>query len=437
MQESNHIPTPVTKPRRYVLVFGEIQGRNGDDEYVHDWTLTVYPQNEVRRVKGGYSDAIIIRLDDEDHENLENFSKKIRFTDDDKYPFYRENNRTITILEYLYGYDPKKYLYLFKNNDEYDLKRDNVTICPLEHSELIEKHNVIEYIPGHSKAIGQHANKMKNPLWKIKEENNEYLMMYCETDTICKLCPVSYQKILDFEKDKNDDKKLTFFKNATGYILTHIGTSGLYIHQIITGCFGNGKGTSTISVDHIDQDPLNNSYDNLRVVSQEVQRANQTGIKEGTKRARNKNAQPFPEGITHDMLIKYVSPRTEAYGTTGKTRTYFVVEGHPVLTALGKRYLYSSKSEKVSNEEKLAQAISIVESLDAGTYQEKEPALPKYYSLSNARGKPHLVYERRREDGTRMNVKMVLPEDFDMSSQVERLAAKVSVKYPDVVVEAK
>jgi len=36
-----------------------------------------------------------------------------------------------------------------------------------------------------------------------------------------------------------------------------------------------------------------------------------------------------------------------------------------------------------------------------------------------------------------MNVKMVLPEDFDMSSQVERLAAKVSVKYPDVVVEAK
>ena len=61
------------------------------------------------------------------------------------------------------------------------------------------------------------TNKMKNPLWKIKEENNEYLMMYCETDTICKLCPVSYQKILDFEKDKNDDKKLTFFKNATNY----------------------------------------------------------------------------------------------------------------------------------------------------------------------------------------------------------------------------
>lgn len=50
------------------------------------------------------------------------------------------------------------------------------------------------------------------------------------------------------------------------YILSHFETSGLHIHQIITGCYGNGKGTKTISVDHIDQDPLNNTWENLRIV---------------------------------------------------------------------------------------------------------------------------------------------------------------------------
>ena len=55
--------------------------------------LIVYPQNEARRVKGGVSHAIYIRLDDEDHYTLQTFSKKLRFTDDEKYPFYRENNR--------------------------------------------------------------------------------------------------------------------------------------------------------------------------------------------------------------------------------------------------------------------------------------------------------------------------------------------------------
>ena len=53
----------------------------------------------------------------------------------------------------------------------------------------------------------------------------------------------------------------------------------IFIHQIITGCYGNGKGTKNISVDHIDQDPLNNCYDNLRIATREEQQNNQNGIK--------------------------------------------------------------------------------------------------------------------------------------------------------------
>lgn len=429
IQETATTSTPITntKPRKYVLVFGETLGNDGTGKPEHNWVITVYPQNEVRRIKGGCSDAFTIRLDDEDHLTLSNFPKKLRFMDDEKYPFYRENNRSITIVEYLYGYDPKKYLYIFKNGDEYDLKRDNVIVCPQEHYELVKKYNVIEYIPGHVKTIGQQANKMKNPIWKIKEDDKEYMLMYCEKDTLCRLCPTSYQKILDFEQEHNNENKMTFFKHSNGYINS---TCGLFIHQVITGCHGNGKGTKTISVDHIDQDPLNNTYDNLRVVSQDVQRSNQKGIKEGTQRARKTDLKNLPEGITSDMLPKYVGPGHDTYGPSKKDRYWFVVEKHPTLIANNKKQLASSKSEKVSPEEKLQQAIDILSYLDKGEMPPSdEPALPKYYSLITARGKPHLVYERRTEDGVRQNVKMVLPEEYVLAEQLERMQEKVVAKY--------
>ena len=38
---------------------------------------------------------------------------------------------------------------------------------------------------------------IKNPIWKAKDNK---ILLYCEPNTICKLCPISYQKILDFEK---------------------------------------------------------------------------------------------------------------------------------------------------------------------------------------------------------------------------------------------
>lgn len=432
IQETDTNSTPIIAPCKYVLIFRKTCENYGNGKSEHDQIITVYPQNEVRREKGACSDAFTIRLDDDDYIKLSNFPKKLRFTDDNKYPFYRENNRSITIIEYLYGYDPNKYLYIFKNGDEYNLKRDNVIVCPQQHSELVKKYNVIEYIPGHVKTIGQQSNKMKNPMWKIKEDDKEYILMYCEKDTLCKLCPISYQRILDFETEQNNNKKLTFYKHSSGYIASHVHeTTGLLIHQIITGCHGNGKGTKNISVDHIDQDPLNNTYDNLRIATRKEQEQNTTGIKEGTKRARKADAHPYPEGITHDMLPKYVHyPKPEKYGTNGKTRSYFVVEKHPTLIANNKKQLASSKSEKVSPEEKLQQAIDILSYLDKGEMPPSdEPELPKYYSLVVARGKSHLVFERRCEDGVRQNVKMVLPEEYVLDEQLERIHEKVMAKY--------
>jgi hypothetical protein len=112
---------------------------------------------------------------------------------------------------------------------------------------------IIEYNNGHVKSIGRDANIYKNPFWKVKQNDNdnenETILMYCELTTFIKLCPESYKKILMYEK--NNDIKITWFKASNGYV---VGNNKLFIHQIITGCYGNGKGTSTVSVDHIDQE---------------------------------------------------------------------------------------------------------------------------------------------------------------------------------------
>jgi len=409
----------VKKNTGYKIVFGNCVSWTGE----HTTRLTIYPSKEYHSTNGGFSNAINITLDEDDWTDLQNIDKKLNFTKDDEYPFYRENNRSISILEYLFGYKPSDNIYVFKNNDNMDLRRENITCYPPIYSQLVEKYNIIDYIPGHVKTIGQHAYKMKNPIWKIKENEKEYFLMYCEKDTLCKLCPVSYQKILDFEIENNNGEKMTFFKNGTNYILSNFGTSGIHIHQIITGCYGNGKGTKNISVDHIDQDPLNNTYDNLRVVSQEVQQQNTKGIKEGTKRARKKTAKPLPDGITEDMVKKYVYYSNEKYGKNNKLRTYFCV-CHPKLETT------SSKSEKVSILEKLAQANKIVDDLENDIYPNvEEKILPTFVSNKDYRGKPHLTFDRKAPDGTRQNIRMVLPKEYKLEEQINILREKIKIKY--------
>jgi hypothetical protein len=223
-------------------------------------------------------------------------------------------------------------------------------------------YEVIEYIDGHYKKLGKDANIMKNPMWRIIENSNEYILMYCEKDTICKLCPISYQKILDFEQNMNNGDKITWFKAKNGYI---VGTNKLYVHQIITDCYGNGKGTNKISVDHIDRNPLNNTYHNLRIATREEQEQNSKGIMNGTKRERKCNAKELPEGITQDMMKKYVVYYHE-YLNAEKTRSreFFKIEKHPKLSKIW----IGIKSNKISIQDKLTQANKIINDLENNIY---------------------------------------------------------------------
>ena len=294
-----------------------------------------------------------------------------------------------------------------------------------------ENYEVMEYIEGH---YSSHSIEKKNPIWRVKEIENgkECLLMYCEKDTVVKLCDKSYKVIKDYEKNENIGKKLTWYKSKNGYIQTHHYSHKkiYYIHQIITGCYGNGKGTKNISVDHIDQDSLNNMFDNLRIATRKEQEQNSNGTKDGTKRARKTSAKELPEGIEQHMMKKYVVYYHEWLDKEHtKPREYFKVEKHPKLD---KNWI-GTKSGKVSIMEKLTQANKIADDLEKDIYPETEPAnakLPKYVSLVISREKPHLVFEKRI-DGTRLGLKMILPDEYDLQEQLLILTDKIKKKYEE------
>lgn len=251
---------------------------------------------------------------------------------------------------------------VFKNLKKNDIKYPTNEETHLLQHQLNASYNIIEYIPGHYCTIGHDANIIKNPLWRIKDNNKDYILMYCEKETICKLCPVSYKKIIDFENENNNGKKLTWFKLKNGYIMS---SCNLYIHQIITGCYGNGKGTKNISVYHIDRNALNNSWENLRISTRKEQEQNSKGIAPGTKRARKTNAKPLPEGITQDMMAKYVCYYHEFLNSEEtRSREFFKIEKHPKLNKIW----IGTKSNKVSIQEKLNQVNKIIEEIEKDIY---------------------------------------------------------------------
>lgn len=363
-------------------------------------------------------------VDLHDKDRIVNFNKSFVFVNEtDDYPSYCYNYKRFTYLDFIFNYSTDSVSYVFKNGNIFDLRRNNVEIYHFYHKCIIEKYNVIEYIKGHYLIKGQDANIMKNPIWRINENEKDYLLMYCEKDTICKLCPESYQKIIEFEKNNNNGSKVTWYKHLNGYICCFFN---LYINQVITGCHGNGKGTKNVSVDHIDQDPLNNSWENLRIATREEQEQNCKGTKPGTKRERKHSAKPLPQGITQDMMAKYVVYYQEWLDKEHtKEREYFKVEKHPKLD----KPWITTKSVNVSIQAKLAQANKVVDDLEKDIYPEKtSPSLPKYVSFIVSREKPHLVFEKRCDE-KRLNVKMVLPKEYDLEEQLCILNEKIKEKY--------
>lgn len=266
------------------------------------------------------------------------------FDNDKKYPYYLYNNKKVDYLQIVTNINDKNILFHFKNGNFNDLRNNNIIPYHRYHYEMIKLYPGAVYIQGHVNTKGKDANIMKNPLWKV---NNIYFVL-CENNKLFQIDQKSFELLKKYEK--NNNIKMSYYVNCHGYVVCN--PTKLYIHQVITDCYGNGKGTKFISVDHIDQNPLNNCFSNLRISDRKTQEDNSKGIKEGTKRARKKSAKPLPQEITQDMLPKYVCYYKQTLNKEkGTYRDFFQIEKHPKLGP--KKRIASTKSMKVSIIDKL------------------------------------------------------------------------------------
>jgi hypothetical protein len=145
-----------------------------------------------------FNDKYVL-MDFDDLFSIINFEKNFIYYNTDKlYPFYLRHNQKISYLEYLFKFDSSNVEYVFKNNNQFDLRRTNIIIYHNYHKYIDEKYSIINFKLGHYTDNGKDAYVMKNPLWEVKDNDKEYILMYCEKDTICKLCKKSLEKIEEY-----------------------------------------------------------------------------------------------------------------------------------------------------------------------------------------------------------------------------------------------
>ena len=277
---------------------------------------------------------------------------------------------------------------------------------------LKTEYNIIGFIDGHI-----HAGFVKNPIWVINDNYQIFLLMLCsDNGNFTKLCTESYKKILNFEMEKNSGKKLNWSMSKQIYIYCSTLLYGpLTIHQIIMNLYRHEN--RDLSVDHIDRNPLNNTFSNLRIATCIEQNNNQKGVIPGTKRERQYQARELPEGIHQNDMPKYVTYNINVWDKDkNKQREFFRIEGHPLLYP---KVWEGTKSSKIPIHEKLMKIKKILQDLDnhiLPTYVERE--LPKHVYFSVVRGHPALFYNNYN---TRHTKKLsIKDENFDIKNDAKR-----------------
>ena len=112
---------------------------------------------------------IIYKFNHEQLDLILNSKINFKLYKDNKYVcFSNTNNKIITILEFLFKLKIEHHIYKFKDNDEFNLKSDNILIDHKEHIKITNKYGSAEYFQGHYQTTGNDAYIIKNPYLRVR-----------------------------------------------------------------------------------------------------------------------------------------------------------------------------------------------------------------------------------------------------------------------------
>lgn len=236
------------------------------------------------------------------------------------------------------------------NGNTFDNRLSNLKCVESLNNMLPKEFTVVKSYDGHIVTRGKQSGSVFNPYWKVinkNVQNEPFFVMSCKPNALCYFSKESVGKLV------HDNKKIpTWFLGKNGYVAANFNRKNIYMHQIITGHMGHGKGQK--SIDHINQNKLDNRLSNLRIVDQSTQNRNTA------KRRRKHNACPLPDGMVQSDMPKYVVYNRRK--VKGGYNQYFTIERHPFQTD-GKKW-FGKTSDEYNAREKLDIAIERLKVMD-------------------------------------------------------------------------
>ena len=324
-------------------------------------------------------------------------------------------------------FSDKEYDYIkFKNNNTADFRLNNIefkqySIDEPKNVQIIEKGSYLKLNEG------KYSGQIRNMYWKVKDNNDVYYLMSCKDLN---------KKNVYFKFDINSlDKVLNVYKNnrytwhigKNGYAKTcYINDEGKkinrYLHQHLMDYYGNGLEKNTKTIDHINRDKLDNRLSNLRLATQSEQNINTD------KRKRKKDAKDLPDGLTQDMIPKYVVYYNECYNKEKDLyRDFFKIEKHPKYEGT----ICGSKSNKVSIHDKLKEIKEFLKNIDENKDTIKEEKkLPVGIRLKVLDNSEQLILDYKIDDN-RYGLKMKCDNSKTFDENYKMFKNKVTKKYPN------
>ena len=411
------------------------------------------------------------------------------FNKEDNLWYYKNYKSLIKLFDLFYP-DNKNTEILFLNNDINDYRQQNIKIIkdnkynnlfPEPNKYIIELKNkkdiieesivILQYGIPNIISEGRYSGEYRNMYWKVINNNEDiYYLMHIKTDIYTKISIKDINKLLIF---KNRRPTWRLFQN--GYIacaitcdinnhelssssnqkINHISDIDTpidinekqkvyYLHQVIMDLHDEDLTDYTRTIDHINHDKLDNRSENLRIVDMSVQNSNRD------KSERRCDAIDLPDGIIQSDLPKYIVYRKEILNKeTNRYREYFYICNHPKL----KRW-ETTKSNKVSNKDKLNMAIQKLNNLELSDELQSDNELsqsdnelsesdtiknnnklilPLYINLVTLRDNKHFIYDNKQKD-FRYNLTMILKSD-NLKNELKIFIDKINKKYPELKLE--